>query len=327
MARKVLVTGATGFTGGFLTKELLKRGDQVRALVRSTSKLDNLDSEVEPVIGDLADGKLPTGVLHGVETIYHIAAVFRKEGLPRRYFYDVNVAGTEHLLCAALQAGVSRFVHCSTVGVLGNIKNPPADEASPYAPHDVYQQSKLEGEKLAMAFHQQHGLPVSVIRPAAIYGPGDMRFLKLFRAIEKGVFLMIGKGENFYHLVYIKDLVDGIILAGERKEAIGEVFIIGGDRPIQIKELVHEIATVLCRSISRLRVPVAPVLLAAYGIQKSFSLFGLEPPLYPRRLDFFTSSRAFSIEKARRILGYEPKMALNTGLSLTAEWYKEKNYL
>lgn len=328
MPKKVLVTGANGFTGSHLCRKLVERGDHVLALVRESSNRDLLHGvDVEFVSGDLSEEKLPTEALRGVDTVYNVAAVFRTEGVPDKYFYEVNADGVERLLHAARQADVSGFVHCSTIGVLGAIKHPPATETAPYNPDDVYQRSKLEGEKRALAFQQKYDFPLAVVRPAAIYGPGDMRLLKLFRAIDKGVFWMIGDGEAYFHMVYVEDLADGIILASERPQAIGEVFIIGGDEYIKLNDLVQLIGDILGRSVVKRHIPVMPVMVAAVICQRLCRPLGIEPPLYPRRLGFFTKSRAFDISKAKQVLGYQPQFDLRTGLTLTAEWYRQQNHI
>lgn len=327
-SKTAFVTGASGFTGSHLCRELVRRGYTVRALVRSTSKLEALKGAgAQLVYGDLACEDLPAGLLKDVDYVYHVAAVYRKEGIPRQRFFDVNAGGTERLLKAALEEGVSRFVHCSTVGVLGDVKNGPASESAPYNPGDAYQASKAEGEGLALSYWKDYGLPVTVVRPGAIYGPGDLRFLKLFRSIERGLFWMIGQGENYYHLVYIDDLVEGMIMAGECRQAVGEVFILAGEGPVKVKDLVRMIADALGRPLPRRRVPVRPVMLAAVVLPKICAPLKVEPPLYPRRLDFFIKNRAFDTSKARRLLGFSPKVDLRAGLALTAEWYRRNNYL
>jgi nucleoside-diphosphate-sugar epimerase len=284
-------------------------------------------ADVERVYADLAKEDPPVEALKAVEVVYHVAAAYRKQNIPEQTFYDVNTGGTERMLRAAEKAGVSRFVHCSTVGVLGDIKNPPATETSPYAPHDAYQKSKMEGECRALEYFKAGRLAGSVVRPGAIYGPGDTRFLKLFRGIDRGVFRMIGNGENYYHLVYIDDLVNGFILASERPEALGEVFIIAGSQPIKVKDLARLVVEVLGRDYRDRRVPLGPVMLAASAVEKVCRPLGIEPPIYPRRLDFFISSRYFDISKARNALGYEPQVDLRTGLARTAAWYRENHYL
>ena len=329
MPKKVFVTGANGFTGSNLCRNLLERGDQVVAMVRPSSSVDSLAGlDVEIVRGDVAtDDGIPVEALRGVEIVYHIAALFRQEGASRDVFMNVNANGTDRMLQAAFRADVSRFVHCSTGGVHGHIENIPADETAPLRPGDWYQETKLEGEKRALAFGQAHDFPVSVIRPSSIYGAGDMRFLKLFRPIDKGTFWMIGDGKPSFHLVYVDDLAQGFILAGEKEEAIGEVFIISGPEYVPISKLVELIAQELGKSIPRGHIPIWPVMVAAKLCKAVCHPLGIEPPLYPRRLDFFRKDRGFDSTKAKTMLGYEPKVGLREGIAKTAAWYREHNYL
>jgi nucleoside-diphosphate-sugar epimerase len=329
MPKKVFVTGANGFTGSNLCRHLVERGDRVRAMVRPSSDIDALAGlDVELVRGDLAvDDGIPAEALRGVEIVYHIAALFRQEGATRNAFMNVNATGTERLLEAAMRAGVSRFVHCSTVGVHGHIEQPPATETAPYRPGDWYQESKLEGEKRAQAFGRAHDFPVAVIRPAGIYGAGDMRFLKLFRAIENGTFWMIGDGKPLYHFVYVDDLVQGIVLAGEQNAAVGEAFILSGPEYVTIGRLVELIARELGKPVPRWHIPIWPVMKAAEICKAVCPLLGLEPPLYPRRLDFFRKDRAFDCTKAKTVLGYEPEVRLPEGITKAAAWYREHHYL
>jgi nucleoside-diphosphate-sugar epimerase len=262
-----------------------------------------------------------------VEIVYHLAALYRQEGATRDVFMNVNATGTERLLRVALRASVSRFVHCSTGGVHGHIENPPANETAPYRPGDWYQETKLEGEQRVLAFGRTHNFPVSVIRPSPIYGPGDMRFLKLFRAINNGTFWMIGNGKPFYHFVYVDDLVQGFILASERDDAIGEAFIVAGPEYVPISKLVEMIAQELGKPVPRRRIPVWPVMTAAKICKAVCHPLGIEPPLYPRRLDFFCKDRAFESTKAKTLLGYEPKIGLREGIAKTAAWYRRRGYL
>ena len=330
MAKTVLVTGANGFTGSYLCKGLLERGDRVRALVRRSSDVSLLHKlEVEYVHADLANGDLTTlrAAMRGVDIVYHVAAAYRKEGVPPDYFRKVNVEGTHNVLDAAARAEVGRFVHCSTVGVQGEIKHPPATEESPYSPGDVYQDSKLEGEKLARDFFRENNLPGTVVRPVGIYGPGDMRFLKLFKFVNNGKFRMLGNGQVLYHLTFVEDLVSGIILAGDLEQSIGEVFTIGGSEFTTLQELVRRLAVVLKVPVPQKRFPVWPVYYAGWMCELLCRPLGIEPPLYRRRVDFFIKDRAFDISKARRMLGYQPKVDLDNGLKITADWYRAQGLL
>lgn len=331
MSAKVLVTGANGFTGSYLCKHLLQRGYHVRGLVRKASDLALLkELEVEMAYGNFADADSANDLraaMKGVETVYHIAAAYRTEGVPNKYFGQVNVEGTRHLLQAAVRSNVRRFVHCSTVGVQGDIKNPPATEEAPYAPGDVYQESKLEGEKLARRFFEEHRLPGVVVRPVGIYGPGDRRFLKIFKFVNNGRFRMFGSGEVLYHMTYVEDLAAGITLAGEKPEALSQVFTIGGSEYTSLNELVERIARALEVPAPHKHFPVWPVWMAGWLCELVCKPLRIEPPIYRRRVDFFVKDRAFDISKARRLLGYQPQVNLDTGLKITADWYRANGLL
>ena len=173
---RVLVTGANGFTGSYVVKNLINRGYNVVGLVRKNSNLNSLQKmPIELIYADLANDSLE-GKLEGIENIYHVAAAFRVANMPHKYFYDVNLEGTKKLLKEAKRVGVKKFVHVSTVGVQGDIKNPPAHEEDPYNPLDHYQKSKVEAEKYVLEFSQREGVAATIVRPTGIYGPGDERF-------------------------------------------------------------------------------------------------------------------------------------------------------
>lgn len=325
--KSALVTGATGFAGGALCKRLVSEGYQVTAFVRESSKYDHLENlGVECRKLDIIDKEQVLTKFPSVDLVFHIAAAYRTETVDRAEFERVNVGATLNMLDAAKANGTERFVHCSTVGVQGDIEDPPANEDYRFSPADHYQRSKMEGELAALkAF--SHGLPGVVVRPAAIYGPGDLRFLKLFRAIDRRVFIMIGNGKPYYHMVFIDDLINGFLLASENKSALGQVFTIAGPRYSTLNELVGEVAEVLDRPIPWLRLPFQPVYLASVACEKVCNVFGILPPLYPRRVEFFKMSRAFSTEKARSILGYHPQTDLTVGLRITADWYRSQGLL
>ena len=325
---KILVTGATGFAGGQLAQTLACRGQTVRALVRDPRRAAHLQaSGIELVCGDLLDPVSLGQAMAGIHTVYHIAATFREEKIDEEKMWATNSQGVKHMLDAAVAANVWRFVHCSTVGVHGEIENPPADENAPYKPEDHYQESKLAGEKIALDYMKHSQLPIVVFRPAGIYGPGDMRFLKLFRPIKKRHFLMLGSGEVLYQLIYIDDLVDGIIRCGTAENSVGNVYILTGEPAVTLNELVAGIARAVGAPGPRWRLPVMPVYLAGYLCELICKPMGIEPPLYRRRVDFFRKDRAFTIEKARRELGFNPKVDLKTGLKRTAEWYEAQGLI
>ena len=281
---------------------------------------------MEIITLDITDYEQVARSMRPFDRVFHIAASYRQEHADLEEFRRVNVQATQHLLRAALEQGVGRFVHCSTVGIHGPIDDPPADETYRPKPNDHYQQTKFEGELAAHEYFAK-GLPGTVVRPGAIYGPGDRRFLKLFRPIKKGKFVMIGPGKTFYHLVYIDDLVQGFLLASEREEALGEAFIIAGERYCTLNEMVTEIARAVGKRPPRFSVPLGPVKLAAAICEDICRPLGISPPLYRRRVEFFHMDRAFRIDKARRLLGYQPRFDLERGIDATARGYEAAGWL
>ncbi len=325
---KILITGGTGFTGHNLGKRLLEDGHEVRLLVRSVSRVAlPAHPGLEIQEGDIRDRAAVDKAVTGVAKIFNIAAMFRSAASVDQDYRDIHVEGTRHLVEAAISHQVERFVHCSTVGVHGDVKVPPATEESPFAPADIYQRTKLEGELLARQLAATNGLALAVVRPTAIYGPGDMRLLKLFRLAVKKITPVIGTGRIFYHMVYIDDLVQGFLLASEQKAAVGEVFIIGGDENLILDDLLTTIARITGNPDRKIHIPARPFQLAGSLCEKICIPLGIEPPLYRRRVDFFTKSRSFDISKAKRLLGYRPKFGLEEGLRRTALWYKEQGLL
>jgi nucleoside-diphosphate-sugar epimerase len=320
---KILITGATGFTGTALSHRLAEQGESLVAFVRPTSRtgtLTRLGVECRTV-----DIKNPQDVADNfgeIDRVYHLAAAWRSEHADEDEFRLVNVEATRNLLDAAKAAGVRRFVHCSTVGVQGQIDEPPADEDYRFNPGDHYQQTKLQGETLAREYFSS-GLRGTIIRPVGLHGPGDRRFLKLFRPISRGYFVMIGPGKNQYHLTYIDDLIDGMVLAGRVPAAEGEVFTLAGETPSTVREIVNIIAQVLGKARPRLWVPFYPVFYGSMVCERVCKAIGVEPPIYPRRVEFFYKDRAFSIAKAKRLLGYQPKVSLHEGLRKTGDWYRK----
>ena len=324
---KAIVTGATGFTGAALCRRLIADGWDVTAFVRESPRVAPIrELGVACVEVDITSAESVGKAMKPVDCVFHIAALFRTEESDREMFRRVNVDSVDHVARAARETGVGRLVHCSTVGVQGQIDDPPADESYRPRPNDHYQSTKWEGEQIAQR-HIQDGLPGVIVRPAGIYGPGDMRFLKLFKAIERGVFVMIGSGRTLYHLTYIDDLVDGFMLAAEKPEALGEVFTIAGPRYTTIQEMADTVARILGKKPPRLRVPLWPVQMAAVACEAVCKPLKINPPLYPRRVEFFAMDRAFTTDKARRMLGYRPQFDLEEGLRRTADWYRQEKFI
>ena len=329
---KVLVTGATGFTGGHLAKLLAARGDDVRALVRpkSRARFDRSPlaaAGVQAAEGDLTNAAAMRRASEGVEVVYHIAATYREAGQPDAAYRAINVDGTRNVLEAARTAGARRVVHCSTGGVHGHIANPPANEDAPFNPGDVYQDTKLEAEKLAREYGQATGLEVVVARPIGIYGPGDMRFLKMFRGLARGNFPMIGDGQVFYHLTFVEDLVEGFRLCGTVPGATGRTYLLAGPRYTTLETLIGLVAKDLNVAPPKRHWPVWPFWTAGLLCEMVCVPLRVEPPIFRRRVDFYTKSRAFDTTRAQSELGFAPKVDLEEGIHRTAAWYRSEGLL
>ena len=323
-----LVTGSTGFLGSVLTKTLLKNGIHTKVLVRDPNRLDKtIYNKAEIIKGDIVNENDVMRATEDVENVYHIAAVYRTAGISDDVYRDVHVKGTENLLNASLKRKVKKFIHCSTVGVHGHIKNPPADESYPFNPGDIYQVTKLEGENIALDFFKKTGLPVTVIRPGAIYGPGDTRLLKLFKLASKNPKFILGSGDIFYHLAYVEDLANAFILASEKENAVGETFIVCNNEVPTLNELIDIISDHLNKPGKIVHLPAKPFQILGSISEKIFIPFGINPPIHRRRVDFFTKSRSFDISKAKKILNFEPRYDLDKGIRNTIEWYNEMGYL
>lgn len=322
-----LVTGAAGFVGSQLVRHLRECGDPVRAMVRrgSTSRIDLPDVEV--VEGDLRDEASLARAVDGVGAVYHIAALFRQAGLRDADFFDVNASGTERLLQASITAGVKRFIHCSTVGVLGHVADPPADETTPYNPGDVYQRSKVEGEKIALDYFRQERIWGVVIRPAMIYGPGDTRTLKLFRMINRRRFFYVGKGDAYVHFVDVRDLARAFRLAMMREHLNGGIYIAVGSRAIILREMVDLVARKLDVPPPRLHLPVRPMQIAGTLCEAICKPVGIEPPIFRRRVDFFTKSRYFDGSKAGRELEFVPAQNFEQEIDDIIASYRDRDLL
>ncbi|MEX2662016.1 MAG: NAD-dependent epimerase/dehydratase family protein [Vicinamibacterales bacterium] len=325
--RPVLVTGATGFSGGHLVEALHRDGVPVRVLVRSTNRLSALPAGVEVVCGDLRAGDVRSRAVDGVSTVYHIAAAFREARLSEADYRAINVDATAALVEAAGQLGVERFVHCSTCGVHGHVEQSPANEDAPLRPGDVYQLSKLMGEQAVRDTASLHRLELVIARPTGIYGPGDRRMLKLFRSIARGRFVMLGPGNVQYHLTYIDDIVSGLRLCGEHPHAAGRTYLLAGPAPVTIRELARTIAEVMHVSLPERRLPVAPVKLLAAACELVCRPLGIEPPLHRRRVDFFVKNRAFDGSRARAELGFISQIGVSEGLRRTFESYRAQGWL
>jgi len=326
---KILVTGGTGFTGAALVERLLGLGHQVVALDNKEGLRPQAlrDMGAEVVIGSVTDEPLVRRCLRGVEVVHHLAAAFREMDVPRDYYDQVNEGGARLVAQAARDEGVRKFIYCSTCGVHGNVERPPADENAPINAADYYQQTKYNGEVALRPFIDA-GMKATILRPAAIYGPGDPeRFWMIYSRVQKGVFPMFGSGKTLYHPLYIDNLIDAFLLAQEEDKGLGQAYLIADEDYYPIEELVTRVAKAMGKPVRIPHFPVWPVVAAGHVCEKLCKPFGLIPPIFPRRVDWYRQNRAFDIGKAKRELGYQPKVGIDEGLRKTYEWYVREGYL
>ncbi len=324
-----LVTGGTGFTGSHLVRRLLERGGSVRVLDNQPGlfhdELRDLGAEI--TIASVTDEDAVRRCVEGCEVVHHLAAAFRKLNVPQSHYSDVNEQGTRIVCRACVDFGVRKLVYCSTCGVHGHVQGESATEDSPIAPADYYQQTKYDGEVVVQEFVRD-GLDATTLRPTAIYGPGDPgRFVMLFRLCKRGTFTMFGDGRVHYHPVHIENLVDAFELAATVPGVTGEAFLAADDRSYSLTDLVHEVGRAMDLDMKIRRLPFAPLRAAAVVCEAVCKPIGVSPPLFPRRVDWFRQHRSFDITKARRMLGYEPRVGLDEGLRQTGDWYRRWGYL
>lgn len=322
MSGATLVTGAAGFIGRALVRRLLDDGETVVATDLDPGSLEQnaereLDrSQLTLIAGDIGDSGLQTRCLENTSTVFHLAAAHLSVRTSDAEYRRVNVAAVQSLVERCESTGIERFVHLSSVGVFGRISVPPANEHTACHPGSIYERTKLEGERLVLDAALEREFPAVVLRPAWVYGPGDDRTEKLFRAIARRRFVIAGSGDTLRHSIFIDDMIEACLLARQSDKALGQVLIVGDREPITVEDLIGRIAT-LCGAPPPRRVPLSLLWLMGVGAELVFSVLGREPPLSRRTLRFFTGNTAFDTSRAERLLGFTPRYDLARGLQAT----------
>lgn len=323
-----LVTGASGFVGSKLCRELVDNGYKIRVLHRPNSNIEPIkDLNPEFVLGDLSDPSSLESAVKGVDYVFHIAALYREAKFSDDLYWKVNYEATKILLDLSCKFGVKKFLYCSTIGVHSTIENPPANESEPYAPTDVYQETKVAAEKHVLERVRAGDIQGAVIRPAMIWGPRDKRFLKLFKGIFRRRLPMVGNGKNFCHWILVDDLARAFRLAAESDKSNGQVYIIAGDRPVTFEYTMKSIADIYGVKLLPFHLPVLPIQIAGTIVETICRPLGIEPPLHRRRADFFIKNRAFDCSKAKNDLGFKPAQSFEDEARIVATWYNSEGWL
>lgn len=325
---KVLVTGATGFVGSHLVDKLIDRGNTVRCLVRQSSKLRYLKHPtIEFAYGALDASTDWEAALADVDTVYHVAGTtFARRA---QDYFTVNHQGTEAILAEAVKRRdqIRKFVHISSLAAVGpGPDGKPVNEDTLPAPITPYGRSKLLGEEAVHAVSDL--LPVTIVRPPAVYGPRDYGIFEFFKAVKGGMFPMIGRNDKRVSLVHVRDLADGIILAGDSEASVGRTYFISSEDDYSMRAVADLIAALMRKRLRSFAIPRAVAYCVAIAAEAAAAVMR-KPPVINRDkvTDLSQTSWTCSIERAQSELGYNPRVPLEEGLRETLEWYKSEGWL
>ena len=314
---RILVTGGATFSGLHLVRSLVRDGHAVRVMTQSLERARALlPAETEVLVGDVTDRADVARAMEGREVVYHLAD---SAGTGRVTSTDdhwrMNVLGTRLVMQAALDEGVRRIVHSGTARVHGDTGRGSANEESAFRPANAYDLTKMQGERLALLFARERGLPVAFARPTWTYGADDRRFRRMMSAVRRGHVVIPGTRRARVHPIHVDDLVRGLKLLATRDDAVGECFILGGPEHSALDELI----TVLARAIGvrrpQVHIPELSTRLLMWASERLSFTGGLRG-----RLEFFTKSHVFDVGKAARVLGFSPRVSVAEGVGRTVLW-------
>lgn len=327
--RSVLVTGGNGFVGRHLVSVLQDRGDAVHVLALPAEDTRWLVQRGITVSrGDVRDPRAVAAAVRGKDMVLHLAAMM-DVWRPMQDYHAVNVTGTQNVCRAALAEGVRRLVHLSSSSVYGMALGRPADEGFPLAPFpDPYPVTKAAGDRVVQRMIAENGLPAVIIRPDQIFGPGDhLHFGRMADRLRAGRGIIVGPGDNALPFVYVTDVVQGVLLALDHPNAIGQAFNITHDHPLTQQQILAAIAHEVGARPPRRHVPYQALYAAGYVAERLASLSPAQhrPPITRLGVAFLGTDNRYAIGKAQRELGFRPMVNLRHGIQLTAMWYGRRH--
>lgn len=326
---KVAITGASGFIGKNLCTYLQNLNYEIVPIIRTEPKNGFFTEtlKIEPVIADVRDYPALLESFTGVDAVIHLAALFNNPENSLKDYEEINVEGTRNTITAAHAAGVKKIIYCSTIGVAIDSGQTPYNEDSPYAfpESDKYESTKYKAERLVLELHEKENIPVTVIRPAQVYGPGDTSKVKFYKMVQKGV--MINPSRTMKHLIYIDDLCEAFHLTLQSNITDGEVIIIGERSATPLKEMIRISAEKLNVPQPKFYIPQRPMLLMAGTVEALCGWAKIKPPIFKRSMDFFVRSVELDVSKAKDVLGFSSRTNAKQGIDKTIEWYKSQGLL
>jgi len=319
--RKVFVTGALGFVG----RAILSR---YRELGADACGLDiHADSSLGVVAGDVSKPEEWQETVSGCDLVIHTAAIVTNN-VSREEAWRVNVLGTRRVLDAAKRSGAKRFVHISSLAAMRFILDDQADEAAPVMPTgNPYVDTKIASEQTVLAAHAAGEIPCTIIRPADIYGPGSRPWTVIpVQMIKKGLFLLPAHGKGVFRAIYINDLVNGVMLAAEKDEGVGQIFILGGEKSVTCETFFGYYHRMLGKEAPRTMSTSSAVAIAEIG-RLIFTLLGKQTELGRGAMEMLSKKNTVSNAKAHQLLGWHPQVDLEEGMRRTETWLREQKIL
>lgn len=330
---EVLITGGTGFIGNFLIRELKNQGYNLTCLVRKNSNINELKKlDINFVYGDIQNKESLHEAVAGKDVIYHLVGIGSLSANSEeefKKFHDTNVSGTRNILdvVVSINPNISKIIYLSSTAAVG-LQKGIVTEKTICNPISPYQRSKYDSERLILDYYEQYKLPITVLRPCMVYGPGNQKseILHMCKFIKKGIYPLFNDGNNSVPLVHVSDLVQGIILASKNGRD-GEIYFMTNDEISTMNKLIDTISKAMDKKVFKIIIPKKFAKSCTYILENVASILKFKPIITRERIDSMTENRVFSVNKAKKELGYKPNINVDDGLKETVEWYQHHGYL